>query len=69
MMIPSLLGAPSPAPWGHVIGAADPTQDFGAILSVKEYTVSGQKVWGSYQCPPCNDAIIKLKKRLNAFAG
>lgn len=69
MMIPALLGAPPTSAFGHVIGAVDPTQDMSAKLSVREYIVSGQKVWGSYQCAPCNDAIIRLKKRLNAFVG
>lgn len=69
MMIPALMGAPSPSPFGQVIGAVDPTQDPNTKLSVKAYSVSGQTVWGSYQCAPCNDAIVKLKKRLNAFAG
>lgn len=69
MMIPALMGVSSPSPFGQVIGANDPTQDASARLSVREYTVSGQKVWASYQCAPCNDAIIRLKKRLNAFVG
>lgn len=69
MMIPALLGAPSSSPFGQVVGAVDPTTDASARLSVKEYIVSGQKVWASYQCAPCNEAIIRLKKRLNAFVG
>lgn len=51
--------------WG-----GDPTQDPNANLSVKEYTLqNGVRVWASYQCPPCNEAIKRLQAQLNRVAG
>lgn len=72
MIIPTLFsgsGAQAPMAPVALMGPADPTQDPNAMLSVKEYVLSnGVKVWASYQCPSCNEAIKSLQVRLNNFA-
>ncbi len=51
------------------IGATDLSPAYeqakGQDLSVKEYTVSGVKVWGSYQSPDADKTLRSLKSNMN----